>query len=70
MTERNNWDWNAKEKLIANTLEWEKQYPMLGGEGLPDGEKRRMPSLAIQHGKSVLVYQWNYLPRKGSSRLV
>ena len=25
MTEKNNYDWNTKEKLIANTLEWAKE---------------------------------------------
>ncbi len=25
MTKKNNWDWNTKEKLIANTLEWKKE---------------------------------------------
>jgi|WetSurSiteA1Bulk_404760.scaffolds.fasta_scaffold04313_7 hypothetical protein len=25
MTKKNNCDWNTKEKLIANTLEWKKE---------------------------------------------
>jgi hypothetical protein len=35
MSEKNNWDWNNQEKLMASTLEWEKEKDYYSGNSTP-----------------------------------
>ena len=40
MTELKNWDWETREKLVANTNDWKERFPLIHEFVVsPDGEK-------------------------------